>query len=132
MAWLVSAAGTFTSAPFADFGAFHPVSEQVEDFLANILEFHPQIHENLSRDTFLFSEQAKQNMLCSHVIVVQIASFLHRVLDDFFGTRGLRQLAYSDHFRSALHELLNFEADFSQIDIEILENVGSDTAPFLD
>ena len=71
-------------------------------------------------------------MLCSHVIVVQIASFLHRVLDDFFGTRCLRQLAYSDHFRSALHELLNFEADFSQIDIEILENVGSDTAPFLD
>ena len=77
-------------------------------------------------------KQAEQDVLGADVVVVQIAGFFHRVFDDLLGPRRLRQLAHRDHVGPALDELFDFEADFPQVDIEVLEHVGRHAAPFLD
>ena len=77
-------------------------------------------------------KQAEQDVLGADVVVVQVAGLFHRVFDDLLGPRRLRQLAHRDHVRPALDELLDFEADLPQIDVEILEHVGGDAAAFFD
>ena len=62
--------------------------------------------------------------------MVEVASFFHRVLDDLLRAWRLRQLSDGDHFRSTLNQFLNFETDFSQIDIEVFENVRGNSAAF--
>ena len=71
-------------------------------------------------------------MLGADVVVVEVAGLFHRVFDDFLGARRLRQLAHRDHVGPALDELLDFEADFAEVDVEILQDVGRHSAPFLD
>jgi hypothetical protein len=44
----------------------------------------------------------------------------------------LRQLAHGDHVGSALDELFDFQADFAQVDVQVLQDVGRDAAAFLD
>ena len=50
----------------------------------------------------------------------------------FLGPGRLRQLAHRDHVGPALHELLHFEADFAEIDVEVLQHVGGHPAPLFD
>ena len=71
-------------------------------------------------------------MLGAHVVVVQVPSLLHRVLDHLLRARRLRQLAHRDHVRAALDELLDLQADLAKIDVEVLQHVGRDPAAFLD
>ena len=108
------------------------MAQQVQHFFADLFQLQSQVHQHLSGDTFLLAQQAQQNVLGTDVVVVQVARFLHRVLDDLLGARCLRQLAHGDHFRAALDQLLDFQADLAQIHIEVLEHVGSDAASFLD
>ena len=71
-------------------------------------------------------------MLGADVVVVEVAGFFDRVLDDLLGPRRLRQLAHRDHVGPALDELLDLEADLAQVDVEVLQDVGGDAAAFLD
>ena len=64
-------------------------------------------------------------MLSADVVVVEIARFFDRVLNDLLGARRLRQLAHGHHLGAALDELLHFEANLAQIDIEVLEDIGA-------
>ncbi len=108
------------------------MSEQIEHFLANLFELQPEVHEHLGRYAFLLSQQSKQNMLGADVVVVQVSGLLHRIFDDLFCARRLGQLAHGDHVGAALDELLDFEPDLSQVDVEVLEHVGRHAAAFLD
>ena len=71
-------------------------------------------------------------MFGPHVIVVQIAGFLDRILDRLLGSRSLGQLAHRDHFRAGLNDLLDLIANLPQIDFKILKDVRGNTAPLLD
>ena len=125
-------AATFGAAPFGSFGTFDAVAQQVEDFFADFFQLQTQIHQHLGGDAFLLAEQAEQDVLGADIVVVEVAGLFHRVLDDLFGPRRLRQLAHRDHVGSALDELFDFEADLAQIDVEVFQDVGGDAAAFLD
>src|SRR4051812_15402054 len=64
--------------------------------------------------------------------MVQVASFLDRILDDLFGPRGLGQLPHGDHIGPGLDDLLDLVADLAQVDIQVLQDVGGDAAALLD
>lgn len=80
----------------------------------------------------MLAEESEEEVLCTYIIVVEVAGFFDRVLDDFFGTRCLREFAHGDHFWSSADESLDFEADLSEVDFEVLEDIGSDAAAFFD
>jgi hypothetical protein len=94
--------------------AFHAVAQQVEDLFANLFELETEVHQNLGGNAFLLAEQAEQNVLGAHVVVVQVTSLFHRVLDDLLGPRRLGQLAHGHHIGAALNELLHLQADLSK------------------
>ena len=71
-------------------------------------------------------------MLCANVIVVEITSLLHGVLNDFFCSRRLRKLAHGYHVWTGLDNVFNFQADFTQINAQIFQNVGGDSTAFFD
>ena len=125
-------AAALGAAAFAPFAPFDAVAQQVEHFLADFFELQAQVHQHLGGHAFLLAQQAEQDVLGADVVVVQIAGFFHRILDDLLGPRRLRQLAHGDHVGAALDELFDFEADLAQVDVEVLEHVGGDAAAFLD
>ncbi len=108
------------------------MAQQAEHFLADVFQLQAEVHQHLRGDAFLLAQQAEQNVLGADVVVVQIAGLFHRILDDLLGPRRLRQLAHRDHVGPALDELLDFEANLAQIDVEVLEHIGGDAAAFLD
>ncbi len=71
-------------------------------------------------------------MFGSHVIVIQVAGFLDRVLDHLLGSRSLGQLAHRHHLGAGLNDLLDLIANLTQVDIQVPQNVRGDAAPFLD
>ena len=131
---LAAAAAAAARAPprSPTFAAFHAVAQQVQHFLADFFELQAQVHQHLGGHAFLLAQQAQQDVLGADVVVVQVAGLFHRVLDDLLGPRRLRQLAHRDHVGAALDELLDFEADLAQIDVEVLQHVGRHAAAFLD
>ena len=114
------------------FGLFDAGAEEVEHLFADLFEFEAQVHQDLGGDAVLLTQQAEEQVLGADVIVIQISGFLDGVFDDFFGAGGLGQLAHGDHVGSAFDELFDFEADFSQVDIEVFEHIGTDAGAFLD
>ncbi len=92
----------------------------------------PEVHQHLGGHAFLLAQQAQQDVFGADVVVIQVAGLFHRVLDDLLGPRRLRQLAHGDHVGAALHELLDFEADLAQIDVEVLQHVGRNAAALFD
>ncbi len=66
------------------------MTQQIENFLANIFQFQTQIHEHLGGDTLLLAQQPQQKMLSSHIVVAEVAGFLQGIVKDFLGTRGVR------------------------------------------
>ena len=81
--------------PFA--AGVHPVTEQVEHLLAHFFQLQVQVHQDLGGHALLLAQQAEQEVFGPHVVVVQVAGFLDRILDDLLGPRGLGQLAHRDH-----------------------------------
>ena len=125
-------AAALGAAALGPFGPFDAVAQQVEHFLADFFQLQAQVHQHLGGHAFLLAQQAEQDVLGADVVVVQVAGLFHRILDDLLGPRRLRQLAHRDHVGPALDELFDFEADFAQIDVEVLQHVGRDAAAFLD
>ena len=114
------------------FATFQTVTEQVQHFFADLFQLEAQIHQDLGCHAFLLAQQPQQDVLGAHVVVVQVACLFHRILDDLLGTRRLRQLAHRDHFWSALDQLLDFQANLAEIDVQVLQHVGGDAAAFFD
>ena len=121
VAFCVGAAFTFAA-------SVHPVTEQVEHLLAHFLELQAQVHQDLGGHALLLAQQAEQQVFGPHVVVVEVAGFLDGVLDDLLGPRGLGQLAHRDHFRAGLDDLLDLDADLSQVDVQVLQDVRGDAA----
>src|SRR5579862_6742274 len=71
-------------------------------------------------------------MLRADVIMVELACLLDGVFDDFLGPRGLRELAHGDHVGPGLDDLLDFEADLAQVNVEVFQDIGRHAGPLLD
>jgi len=106
-------------------------AEQVQHLLAHFLELQAQVQQHLRRHAVLLAQQAEQQVLGADVVVVQVAGFLDRVLDDLLRPRGLGQLAHGDHLGAALDELLDLQTHLAQVDAEVLQHVGAHAAAFL-
>ena len=106
-------------------------AEEVEDFLTDFLELEAQVHEHLRGHAVVLAQQAEQEVLGAHVVVVQVARFLDRVLDDLLGAGRLRELAHGHHLGAALDELLHLEANLAEVDVQVLEDVGADAGALL-
>jgi len=113
------------------FFVFHTCSKKIEYLFPNFFEFQAEIHEHLSGDTVVLAQEPEQKVFRADVVMVEAARLFDGVLDDFFGARGLRELAHGDHVGAALDELFDFEADLAEVHVEVLENVGADAAAFL-
>jgi hypothetical protein len=107
-------------------------SEQVEHLLADVLQAQAEIHEDLGSDPVLLTQQAKQQVLGTDVVVVEVPRLLDGVLDDAFGPGGVGQLAHGDHFGSAFDKLFDLQAHLAQVDAEVLEHVRPDPGTLLD
>ena len=108
------------------------MTEQIENLLADVLQFEPQVHQHLRGHPLLFAEQPQQDVLGADVIMVEVTGLLHRILDHLLGPGGLRELAHCHHIGAALNEILDLHQDLPQVDIEVFEDVGRDAAPLLD
>ena len=108
------------------------MTEQVQHLLAHFFQLEVQVHQHLSRDTLLLTQQAEQEVFGSHVIVIQVASFLDGILNHLFRSRSLGQFPHRDHFRAGLNDLLNLVTDLTQVDIQIPEDIRGNAAAFLD
>ena len=71
-------------------------------------------------------------MLGSDVVVVEVLGFFQRVFDHLLGPGRLGQLAHRDHVGSRLNDLLDLEPDLAEINVEVLQDVGSNTGALLD
>ena len=71
-------------------------------------------------------------MLGADVVVVEAARLFDGVLDHLLRPRRLRELAHGHHVGAALHELLDFETDLAEVDVEVLQHVRPDPGAFLD
>ena len=91
--------------PFA--AGVHPVTEQVEHLLAHFFQLQVQVHQHLGGHPFLLAQQPEQEVFGPHVVMVEVAGFLDRVLDDLLGPRGLGQLPHGDHVGPGLDDLLD-------------------------
>ena len=110
----------------------HVVPQQVQDFLADVFQLQPEVHQDLGGHAFLLAQQAQQQVFGADVVVVEVAGLLDGVLDDLLGPRGLGQLAHGDHVGPGLDDLLDLQADLAQVDVEVLQDVGGDAGAFLD
>ena len=117
---------------FRAFGAFHSVPQQVQNLLADLLELQAEVHQDLGGHALLLAQQAQQDMFGTHVVVVEVSGFFHRVLDDLLRPGRLGQFAHGDHVGAALHELLDFQPDLAQIDVQVLQHVGRHPAALFD
>ena len=106
-------------------------AEKVEDLLADLLQLQAEVHEDLGGHAVLLAEQAEQEVLRPHVVVVQVPRLLDGVLDDLLGPRRLRELAHRHHLGSALDQLLHLQAHLAEIDVQVLEDVGADAGALL-
>ncbi len=109
-----------------------PCPKQAQHFLADLFQLQAEVHQHLGGHAFLLAEQAQQDVLGADVVVAQVAGLFHRILDHFLGPGRLRQLAHGHHVGTALHELLDLQADLAEIDLEVLQHVGGHAAAFLD
>src|SRR5262249_37012191 len=95
-------------------------------------QLEAEVHQDLRRHAFLFAQQAQQEVFGADVVVVEVASLLDGVLDDFLGARRLGQLAHRHHVRPGLDDLLDLEADLAEVDVQASQDVGGDARAFLD
>ena len=116
-----------------DFGiGFGARSEEIEYFFADIFELEPEVHENLGGDAVVLAEEPEEDVLGADIVVIEVAGFFDRVLDDLFGAWSLRELAHGDHFWASADEFFDFESDLAEVNIEVFEDIGADARSFFD
>src|SRR5207302_5871327 len=113
------------------FARVHIMPQQVKYLLAHVFQLESQADEDLGRHAFLLAQEAQQQVFRAYVVVVEVARLLDGVFDDLLGPRRLRQLAHRDHIGSQLDKLLDLQADFAQIDVQVFQHVGRYTRALL-
>ena len=108
------------------------MTEQVQHLLAHFIQLEIQVQQHLGGHPLLLAQQPEQEVFSPHVIVIQVAGFLDRILDNLLGSRRLRQLAHRHHFRAGLDDLLNLVANLPKVDLQIPQDVRGNAATFLD
>src|SRR2546425_11894897 len=108
------------------------VSQQVQHLLADILKFEPQIHEDLGGDPFIFADQTKEKMLGAHIVMLEVACFLHGEFNNALDSWRLRQGGQRNRIRPRYDNFLYLQANFAQVDTEILQDVSADAGSLLD
>ena len=103
-----------------------------QDLNSQHFQVGPEIHQNLRGNALGFSQQPEQEVLRPNVIVLEAAGLLHRILDDLLGPGRLREFTHSNHVGPALDELLHFQADLAEIDIQLPQHIGGHAAALLD
>ena len=111
---------------------FHARSQEGQDLNSQHFQVGPEIHQNLRGNALGFSQQPEQEVLRPNVIVLEAAGLLHRILDDLLGPGRLREFTHSNHVGPALDELLHFQADLAEIDIQLPQHIGGHAAALLD
>ena len=107
-------------------------AEQFEHLLADVLEAHLDVLEDLGGDALLLADQPEQQVLGADVVVAEVARLFVGELQHLFRARREGQLTHRDHRRAVRDELLHLLADLLEIDVQVGQDVGGDTAPFLD
>jgi hypothetical protein len=110
------------------------VPQKVQHFLADVFQLQPEVHEHLGGHPLLFAEEPEQEVFGPDVVMIEVAGFFDRVLDDLLGARGVRQPAHHDLVPAGarLDDSLDLEADLPQVDVEVLQDVGGDPRALLD
>ena len=126
-----AAATAAAAASAAAFSRIHIVTKQVQYLLAHVLELEAQVHQDLCCHAFLLSQQAQEQVLGSDIVVIEIPRFFHRVFENLLGPWRLGQFPHGHHVRARLNQLLDLKSDLAQIDVQVLENVGSDAGSLL-
>ena len=73
----------------AHFLALCPGAQQVQDFLADVLQLEAEVHQHLGRHSILLTQQTEQEVLGADIVVVELAGLFDRKFDDLFGPGGL-------------------------------------------
>ena len=106
------------------------MTQQVQYLLAHVFQLQPKVHQDLGRHAFLLAQEAQQQVFRAHVIVIEISGLFDGIFDDFLGARRLGQLAHGHHVGTGLDDLLDFHANFTQVDVQVLQDVGRHARTF--
>ena len=109
------------------FFALDTSAEKIEHFLADLFELEAEVHEHLGSDAVVFAQQSEQQVFGADIVVVEAARFLDGVFNHLLGARRLRELAHGDHLGATLDELLHFESNLAEVDVEVLQHIRADT-----
>ena len=90
---------------------FNTMPQQIQNFFADIFQFQTQVHQNLSGNPFLLADQPEQQMFRADIVVIEVSSLFLCIINNFFRSRSLRQLAHRDHIRSRLNNLFDFQTN---------------------
>src|SRR5262249_14572956 len=77
--------------PFIPWLIKHP-----QRLFSDVLQVESQVHENLRRHSFLFSQQSEEQMFCADVVVIESPGLLDRELDDLLGVRRVWELSQDE------------------------------------
>ena len=61
--------------------------QRAHDFVADLFGLGVEVEQNTGRDTFVFADQAEQDVLCADVVVAQRQGLAKGQLEDLLGAR---------------------------------------------
>ncbi len=124
---------TGASAAFADFGTFQTMTEQVQHFFADIFQFQPQVHQDLSGHAFLLSQQAQQDMLGTDVAVIQSCEPLPSSTRSLSWPVASGAVCPRSPFRDRFGPVFRLPAEsFARSTSRVLQHIGGNAAALFD
>jgi hypothetical protein len=97
--------------------------KQLNDGLTNLLQLRPQLLENLSRNSFSFTDQTEEDVFGSDVVMAELESLAEGELEDFLGARRKRNMT-GGRLLALTDDLDDLVAHGCEIDIEALQSLG--------
>ena len=110
----------------------HLLPEDLRTSSRTSSSFKPRFINTCAATPSCSRSKPQQQMFRADIIVIEVPGLFDGVFNDFLGPGRLRQPAHGDHVRAALDELFDLEPNLAKIDVEILQYIGPDAAPFLD
>ena len=107
-------------------------AEEVEDLLADLLELHAEVHQDLRRDALVLFDESEEQVLGADVVVSEVARLFEGELEHLLRAGREGQLSHRDHRGSGLDDVLDLGADLGEVHAHLLEDVGGDAAALLD
>ena len=103
-------------------------AEQLQHLLARLIQADAKVVQYARGDTFAFTNQPEQNMLRADVSMAQLARFVHRQFDYFFGARRIGDIG--GLLLSPADQGFNFVLDFLQAKSEPDQSLGGNAFAF--